>query len=299
MFKPNGQPKSAQEQALIKNVLSYHPKVIARTNSVMKLRGHDHTKKTIWLRQRINLNFKAEFKFGCRKADDLFHGCKFVKHDDGTLWLHVELIAEQKDMYKGELYDDRTIASKSVVSRSSRISRNVSNPRRLSGLSRDDVSMDDIAEENENEIRMEEENEEEPYEEENEEEQYEEAAEEEWVDQNLDGNGMGVAKAVASSNSDDEGGVIARRTRSSSRVSGVGSPPKLFNSPRNRNFMTRAADFTARATLQSLAKAAGLGTSYDGSPPRTSELKRKPLVQDSMQALIEYKGSKEEEDPSL
>ena len=50
LFKPNGQPKSAQERALIKNVLSYHPKVIARTNSVMKLRGHDHTKKTIWLR---------------------------------------------------------------------------------------------------------------------------------------------------------------------------------------------------------------------------------------------------------
>ena len=110
---------------------------------------------------------------------------------------------------------------------------------------------------------------------------------------------MGVAKAVASSNNDDEGGVVARRTRSNSRVSGTCSPPKLFNSPHNRKFMTRAADFTARATLQSLAKAAGLGTSYDGSPHKTSELKRKPLVQDSMQALIEYKGSEEEEDPSL
>ena len=87
-------PKSLQDQTLIGKILPYHPKVIARTNSIMKLRGHDHTKKTIWLRQRISINFKAEFKFGDKKADDLFHGCKLKRHDDGTVWMNVELIVE-------------------------------------------------------------------------------------------------------------------------------------------------------------------------------------------------------------
>ena len=107
------------------------------TNSIMKIRGHDHTKKAIWLRQRINLKFKTEFKFGCRKADDLIHDYKFKNHDDGTFWLHAELIAEQKDMYKGEIYNHQTLASKSVVSRRSRYSGIVSNPC----LSRENISM--------------------------------------------------------------------------------------------------------------------------------------------------------------
>ena len=80
-------------------LLKHHPKCAARMVAVAKIKGRSYT-DGFFYEQRIRLPRKVQHKFAtCQSGDDLFTGKKFVEYPDGSVFLHVELIAEAMDSY--------------------------------------------------------------------------------------------------------------------------------------------------------------------------------------------------------
>ena len=82
--------------------LNTHPKAIARKISVAKIREREPTKKEVFYEQRIPLPRKCHHQFADNAADMFFHGKKFIKYSDGSVHLHVELLAVSGDAYEAE-----------------------------------------------------------------------------------------------------------------------------------------------------------------------------------------------------
>ena len=82
-------------------ILTLHPKTIARKKTVAKLRGRDET-KALWQETRIPLPFICRHTFADQKDDPLFYGKQFVQYNDGSVWLHAELVADVGDSYKAD-----------------------------------------------------------------------------------------------------------------------------------------------------------------------------------------------------
>ena len=92
---------------LYETVLELHPKVTARKNSIAKLRKRSSDKtKVIRFTQRITLPFKVRHQFSCSKSDPLFFGKKYVPYNDGSTWLHVEVLQDNQDAYVADEEDD-------------------------------------------------------------------------------------------------------------------------------------------------------------------------------------------------
>ena len=92
---------------LHETVLEFHPKVTARKNSIAKLRKRSSDKtKVIRFTQRITLPFKVRHQFSCSKSDPLFFGKKYVPYNDGSTWLHVEVLQDNQDAYVADEEDD-------------------------------------------------------------------------------------------------------------------------------------------------------------------------------------------------
>ena len=94
--------KNKKNKDFIDQLVEYHPKSIARTRTVAKLCNRDNKNPQIWLSQRIQSPFRLDYHYATKKADPLFYGTRWVDYEnDGTRWLHIELVAQQKDCYKG------------------------------------------------------------------------------------------------------------------------------------------------------------------------------------------------------
>lgn len=86
-----------------KNILKYHPRIIARKDSVAGLLKRDSNKKELDQTFRVPLPFKCRHKFTTPDdGDDFFHGVNFVKYENGEVWCHVELITQILDNYTFE-----------------------------------------------------------------------------------------------------------------------------------------------------------------------------------------------------
>jgi hypothetical protein len=79
-------------------ILEYHPKVIARSKSVSILRNRD-SKKVVEYEQRIPLPHECFHEWATEKTELFFHGTHFVRYQDQSCHLHVELIIDQGDKY--------------------------------------------------------------------------------------------------------------------------------------------------------------------------------------------------------
>ena len=87
-------------------MLEIHPKVIARKNSIAKLKKRNSDKtKVIRLTQRIPLPFKVKHQVSTKASDPLFFGKTFVPYADGSTWLHVELLQDNQDAYVADEED--------------------------------------------------------------------------------------------------------------------------------------------------------------------------------------------------
>jgi len=87
------------EEKYLLVLLKHHPKCAARMVAASKVKGRSNT-EGFFYEQRIPLPRKVQHEFASSKdGDDLFVGKKFVKYPDGSVFLHVELIAECKDNY--------------------------------------------------------------------------------------------------------------------------------------------------------------------------------------------------------
>ena len=80
-------------------ILDFHPKVIARKHSVAKLRKRDCDNTDIVLMQRIPLPYPCKHTFSTEDDDPIFFGSKYIEYEDGSTWLHLDLLADTKDAY--------------------------------------------------------------------------------------------------------------------------------------------------------------------------------------------------------
>ena len=94
-------------------MLELHPKVIAHKNSIAKLKGcNSYKTKVIWLTQRILLPFKVKHQISTNTLDPLFFGEKFVPYTDGSIWLHIELLQHNQDVYVADEDDPKLVRTK-------------------------------------------------------------------------------------------------------------------------------------------------------------------------------------------
>ena len=90
---------SETEMKYLVVLLKHHPKCTARMVAVAKVKGRSNM-DGFFYEQRIPLPRKVQHEYASTKdGDDLFFGKKFIKYPDGSVFLHVELIAETKDNY--------------------------------------------------------------------------------------------------------------------------------------------------------------------------------------------------------
>jgi len=90
---------SATEKHYLKILLKHHPKCAARMVAVSKVKGRSYT-DGFFYEQRIPLPRKVQHDFATQQSgDDLFTSKKFIEYPDGSIFLHVELVAEVKDNY--------------------------------------------------------------------------------------------------------------------------------------------------------------------------------------------------------
>jgi len=90
---------SDTEKHYLKILLKHHPKCAARMVAVSKVKGRSYA-DGFFYEQRIQLPRKVQHDFATQKSgDDLFTGKKFIEYPDGSVFLHVELVAEVKDNY--------------------------------------------------------------------------------------------------------------------------------------------------------------------------------------------------------
>jgi len=85
----------------MKILLKHHPKIASRMVAVSKIKGRSST-EGFFYEQRIRLPRTCNYKFASKEGCDMFHGKKFVEYPDGSVFLHVELLAETKDNYVPE-----------------------------------------------------------------------------------------------------------------------------------------------------------------------------------------------------
>lgn len=81
-------------------ILNSHPKIIARKLAVAKIREREASKKDFFYEQRIPLPRKCYHKFADNAGDVFFYGKKFIKYPDGSVHLHVELVAVSGDAFE-------------------------------------------------------------------------------------------------------------------------------------------------------------------------------------------------------
>ena len=55
--------------------------------------------------QRIPLQFKVRYQFSSSKSDPLFFDKKYVSYNDGSSWLHVEVLQNNQDAYVADKED--------------------------------------------------------------------------------------------------------------------------------------------------------------------------------------------------
>ena len=91
--------RKPSEVLMLESVFEIHPKIIARKNSIAKLRKRCPGQKMITLTQRIPLSYKVRHQFSTKDADCLFFGKKYVPYKDGSIWLHIELLQDNQDDY--------------------------------------------------------------------------------------------------------------------------------------------------------------------------------------------------------
>lgn len=90
---------SDTEKHYLKILLKHHPKAASRMVAVSKVKGRSYT-DGFFYEQRIKLPRKVQHEFATQQSgDDLFTGKKFIEYPDGSVFLHVELVAEVKDNY--------------------------------------------------------------------------------------------------------------------------------------------------------------------------------------------------------
>ena len=76
---------------------------------------------------RIPLGIKCRHTYTTKEDGcNYFFGKKFLKHKDGTVWCHLELIGEKNDNFKVDYArDDETILNKNFVPSSISIGSNM------------------------------------------------------------------------------------------------------------------------------------------------------------------------------
>ena len=90
---------SDQELHYHKVLLKHLPKCTAHMVAVSKVKGRSMT-DGFFCEKRIPLPRKVRHSFATvEDGDELFQGKKFIQYPDGSVFLHVELIAESKDNY--------------------------------------------------------------------------------------------------------------------------------------------------------------------------------------------------------
>ena len=96
---------SQEAKQYLLETLKIHPKSTGRMVSVSKVKGRSIVGGSggFFYEQRIRLPRKAEHAFATMQdGDDFFYGRKFVQYPDGSVHLHVELLAEKNDNYVPE-----------------------------------------------------------------------------------------------------------------------------------------------------------------------------------------------------
>lgn len=84
-----------------KVALNVHPKTFARQKSVSIINNRNPS-KVIMYEQRIPLPFACLHDFSTTVQDQYFHGETKVHYGDGSVHLHVELVADIRDSYVAE-----------------------------------------------------------------------------------------------------------------------------------------------------------------------------------------------------
>ena len=122
------------EQEALMYIVKNHPKAIARIQSVSKIKQRQQTAEGgRYHEQRIPLLRKVMHQFATElDGDAFFHGLKFVKYDDGSVHMHVELLGEQKDCYTPE---ERKQAPVTQVAKSPPLPTNVPVPMETGSVS--------------------------------------------------------------------------------------------------------------------------------------------------------------------
>lgn len=90
---------SEHDKYCMRVLLKHHPKSAARMVAVSKLNSRCVT-EGFFYEQRIPLPRKCQHEFAvCTDGDESFFGKKFIQYPDGSIFLHVELLAEVHDNY--------------------------------------------------------------------------------------------------------------------------------------------------------------------------------------------------------
>ena len=107
-------------------LIRVHPKLLAYDKAVASITKRNQSRKVV-KSFRIPLGLKCRHTYtskddGC----NYFFGKKFLKHKDGTVWCHVELIGEKTDNFKVDYSeDDETIVNRSFFPSSISIGSNM------------------------------------------------------------------------------------------------------------------------------------------------------------------------------
>ena len=84
-------------------ILSHHPRVIARRDSVAKLTGRDTNQRLIDQELRIPLPYKCRHKITTAEdGDEYFYGLDYFTYQNGETYCHVDLIVQMADSYTAE-----------------------------------------------------------------------------------------------------------------------------------------------------------------------------------------------------
>lgn len=108
---PSSSGEEPQHMAML---LNNHPKFIARKLSVAKIRDKGDSMKDVFYEQRIPLPRKCHHKFAEKVGDMFFSGEKFIKYADGSVHLHVELVAVSSNPSKASKQPPNLVQASSI-----------------------------------------------------------------------------------------------------------------------------------------------------------------------------------------